>query len=479
MKSLLRDEQARPMRVYRQAMTLLETVIVLIIAVSAIAYGAQIYAEYLNGITNRATAAQMKDVTQAYSKYLQDNYATVLASVPPGGSTTVSIATLKPQYLSASFADKNPYSQSYVLAVRQPLATSNALEAIVYTTGGEVIQNKNGLAISQEIGSGGGFTLSQGDGVTVQSTYNGFNLSLAQYSGSGKGKLISALFINQLGAEVSDYYLSRNPVPGRPDLNRMNTDLDMGTHAISNSSGVTAATGNIVASSGSVQGNTVVATTNVTSGGLVIAGSGVQSNGPVSVLGTISSNSAIQGGSIVSLGNMTAAGNVVASGSVDGTTVHSASTISADSTVTAAQNIVSTSGNIQAPAGTVEGQKVKSDTTVALALGQAIKGAGCTMGTIGLDVAGKLYSCVGGAWITSAGFNNPVYGPLRSYGYANYPRAITDHLGGPFAFCSLSYVQADQNSSVCQIYQSGNDWYQYTAAAMNASVGCQAVCIPQ
>jgi hypothetical protein len=473
------SEFKRPFAGLRAAMTLFETVVVLSITVSAIVYGAQIYSNYLSGLINQAAATQLVNLTTGYAKYLQDNYASVLSSVPSGGYTTIPLATLQPQYISSAFVNKNPYEQSYVLAVRQPVAGNNALEAIIYTTGGEVIANQNALSISQQVGSGGGYTLAKGDGITVQSTYAGYNLSLASYGGSGLGKLVSALFINQLGSQVSDYYLSRNLVSGRPELNQMNTNLDMHSNAISGASGITAATGNIVATTGIVQGTQVTSSNNVTAGALLIGGTGIQSNGPVTSVGSIQSQSSVQGASLVSLGVVTSAGNVTAGGSVEAASVISDSTIAAGSNVIAAQNITSTSGNIQAATGTVEGNMIKSDTTVTLALGQAVKGGGCTMGTIGLDVVGKLYSCVGSIWLASAGYNAVVYGPLRSFSYSGSPQSHTDSLGGPYSICVLSYVQADQNSSVCQVYQSGSTWYQYAASAANAAVGCQSICIPQ
>ncbi len=111
--------------------------------------------------------------------------------------------------------------------MRQPNRANNALEAIVYSTGGEVISNKNALSIALEVGSSGGYTLSAGDGITVQSTFGGYTLSLAQYGASGFGKLVSALFVTEIGAKQSDSYLSRTAVTGRPDLNQMRTNIDM------------------------------------------------------------------------------------------------------------------------------------------------------------------------------------------------------------------------------------------------------------
>ena len=463
----------------RQALSLFEAIVYLIIAIALFAYGAQIWSDYITSQVNTIASSQMVTVTNAFTKYLQDNYATVLSSVPSGGSTTIPISTLQPNYLSSAFLTKNPYQQTYVLAVRQPVAGNNSLDAIVYTTGGEVIKNSSALAIAQQLGAGGGYTLSGGDGLTVQSNFTGYTLSLASYGGSGQGKIVSAVFVNQLGSQISDYYLSRKLVSGRPELNQMDTNIDMNGNAISGASGIAASTGDIVATAGSVQGLQVTSTNNVTAGGLLIGGTGVQSNGPMTSVGSIQSQSSVQGTSLVSLGNATATGNISAGGSVEGSTVISDSSITAGSSITAAEGVVATAGNIQASSGTVEGQSVKSDTTVTLALGQAVKGGGCTMGTIGLDASGKLYSCVSNVWLASSGFNSVVYGPLRSFGYSGSAQSATDNLGGPYSLCVLSYVQADQNSSVCQLIQNGTTWSQYTAAAAGSGVGCQSICIPQ
>jgi len=253
----------------------------------------------------------------------------------------------------------------------------------------------------------------------------------------------------------------------------------MNSNAILNASGVTASTGDIVASSGSVQANTMAAASTISAGGLITAGSGIQSNGAISSVGNISSDGNISGATVSATGAITAGTNVVAGSTVSGNAVSSTTAVTAGTTMTAGGNIVSNNGDIQSVTGKVEGNSLVTDTTVSLALGAAVKGSGCTSGTIGLDTTGKLYACVGGLWVSSSGYNAVTYGPLRTLSYSTSAQSQTDTIGSSYSLCAISYVLADQNSASCQVYQANGTWYMYTATAAGAAAGCQAVCLPQ
>jgi len=246
----------------RAAMTLIETTIVLMIAIAAMAAGANFYSDYLQNQANKATADQMNDLSRSFSKYLQDNYSTVLTDAAVTGTTEIALEDLQPEYISNQFVNRNPFGQEYVFAVRKPDPAINSLEAIIYTRGGEEIEPPQALTISQMLGAGGGFTLKGGNPNTVRATFDGFSLDLADYNANpqGTGKLVAALFLNDMGMIASDF-LYRNRVPGRPELNTMNTAINMNGNNLDNAADINA-TG--VMTSGSVETGMINASGSIT-----------------------------------------------------------------------------------------------------------------------------------------------------------------------------------------------------------------------
>lgn len=480
----------------RAAMTLLETTIVMIIAVASLAAGAGYYADYLNNMANAVAAKQLKDVSMAFSKYLQDNYATVLSTVPAvnGGSAKVAVGLLMPDYLSSKFALTNPYGQSYILAVRLPDATKTNMEAIVYTTGGQQIDAKNALSIAQYVGAGGGFTLKGGDPNTVQSTFNGYTLSLTDYNanlGTG-GYLVSVLFMNETGKIVQDY-LYRNTIPGRPELNRMTTALDMGANNLTNAGNITSPTGSIAAPGGEVAGSRLTSTTtiaagsNITAAGIIegaalVSDTTITATGNITTGGTVSAatlwtSGNVQASSVTATGTITSGGNMTAGGVVQGSLVNSTGEITSTGGVTANANIKSKS--------LVEGNQLKSDSTLIMAVGQAVVGSGCVTGTIALDATGLMLSCVNGLWkspgVSTAVFGNNLNWPNNTT-VVNETHDLNAEAGyatNAFFYCSLAVQGNDSAFGTCQVWASSGRWYLHAQKVSGAGLMCQAVCLTQ
>jgi len=100
---------------------------------------------------------------------------------------------------------------------------------VVYTEGGEAIEPGRALSISQQIGASGGFTHDN----NVRAAFDGYNLALGNFGAASppNGKLVSAIFMNEFSSIDQDY-LYRRKIPGRPELNQMTTELNMGGHNI-------------------------------------------------------------------------------------------------------------------------------------------------------------------------------------------------------------------------------------------------------
>ncbi|MCX5565692.1 shufflon system plasmid conjugative transfer pilus tip adhesin PilV [Alcaligenes phenolicus] len=220
----------------RVGMTLIETTIVMIVATAALAAGASMYSDYLNGLTNKSAAHQMKEVTDAFSRYMDDNHMSLRALVPGVGSrTTVAFGDLQSGgYLPAAFENRTPFNHEYVLTVRRATA-SGALQGLVhtsYTNSSFAIEPKHAMEISRMVGVSGGYTADI-DPQDVISTYGNYNLDLATFGvNPGPGVLVSAIAVDH-ATKPGEKYLHRN-VTGDPAHNRMNTHIDMDNNNLNN-----------------------------------------------------------------------------------------------------------------------------------------------------------------------------------------------------------------------------------------------------
>jgi len=219
----------------------------MMVGVSALTGGSMMYASHLKNQTNMVAAQQMKDVSRVFERYVTDNYAQLLSDAAVTGWARVPMDALQPQYLNNAFLNKNAFGQEYVLAVRQPAPDVADLEAVVFTDGGEEIPPDRALSIAQAVGASGGFTLKGGSPTQVRATFDGYNLDLSNFGDAAPttaGKLVSAIFVNEIGSLSMDY-LYRKEIHGRPELNRMYTNLDMNENDIEAIKHVSAQTANI------------------------------------------------------------------------------------------------------------------------------------------------------------------------------------------------------------------------------------------
>lgn len=201
-------------------------------------------------------------MSEAFSKYLKDNYAVVLASAGPTTPVQVTVAMLQnTNYLPAGFSSTNNFGQTLIGLARKP--NPNQLEAIVITTGGQAIPELGIRAIAEHLGGPGGFISKLKTGV-IEGVRGGWQVALSNYGvNPGAGHTATALFL--MGGELANDYLYRNAVPGHPEYNRMNTHLDVGGNNINNAGAITAS-GNITTTS-DVSARNVTATGETITGG--------------------------------------------------------------------------------------------------------------------------------------------------------------------------------------------------------------------
>ncbi len=209
-------------------------------------------------------ASQMRVMIKAVDDYLSDNYQDIMNGTAPANDckgtapdfsqfptkddavTTVDIQQLC-DYLPYGFLDVDgnvhgSYSfGSYQLAVKKHAASSDSGSATL--TGFIIADPKldtgippvRASRIASMIGSNGGYTQGNvGNGVQgiwrIEDIENELGLK-TKADGS-----IMAASIQPVtdGSGINENVLYRKPIPGKDDLNKMETSLDMGSHSIEN-----------------------------------------------------------------------------------------------------------------------------------------------------------------------------------------------------------------------------------------------------
>ncbi|MBJ8931630.1 shufflon system plasmid conjugative transfer pilus tip adhesin PilV [Citrobacter freundii] len=319
----------------------------------------------------RASAEYSKVVSQATQQYITDNYDAVLANATATKPAVITISMLKASnHLPSSISDKNPYGQTYTAYAIKPQAGN--LQSMLVSSGGNTISEGQLLQISKMVGSQGGY-ISQKTPSIVNGTFGGWSMPLSSYQlSSNPGHLATALFF--VSGQVSNDYLYRSSVTGHPELNRMNTALDMASNDVNNAGKVNAGTVNTT-------GETY------TGGWFRTTGDGgvyFQKYGGGIRMTDTNTISTYGGKSIASENDVTAGRNVTATGTVQGGYVKSTGNIDASGTATAGQ--VVSKGRVTA------GEFLQLNQV-------AVAGAACSPnGLVGRDSVGGILSCQSGVW---------------------------------------------------------------------------------
>ena len=188
-------------------------------------------------------ADQLRQVNDASDAYIKRHFDTLLSSTTPSSGPQITIDQLvNDGLLPEGFRNSNIWGQSYEIYVRKP--HENTLNSITITRGGR--EHKEGASFATltvpgaalRLGGAGGFVPTgalpgQQDG-TLHGAAGGFILDLAALgiTSPGPGHLgaYSAFDEYDLGTD----YLYRGEVPGHPEYNQMQTELDMTGHGIEN-----------------------------------------------------------------------------------------------------------------------------------------------------------------------------------------------------------------------------------------------------
>lgn len=245
---------------------ILSTGVSLIILVIVAIWGTTKWNDYLQQREWQVVAAQTSRFTVAVKSYAARYYDTLLNSSTTTVPVVITPAMLKSTgFLEAGFSDTNSSGHTYRAAVIRNATNTSQLQALVFTQGGVGLPFLALRQIAIDITNGlGGYIW---DGTNATGAMNSWSVPLSSFGVSTtNGHIVALLTTDELGAARNENdRLYRFSVTGKPDLNKMHTDIDMGSNNLNNANAVNAQTGNF---SGDVNASgAVTAGGNVTSTG--------------------------------------------------------------------------------------------------------------------------------------------------------------------------------------------------------------------
>lgn len=198
-----------------------------------------LYSLWSHGVTEvkkRAVASHFVAVSEASINYANLYKNDLLANSTVTTGRQITIAMLQDEgFLPEAFNDENPWGQGYVIHSREP--RPNELQLIILTKDGQAHEARrpefsNIIVPSTASLASAGF-IPVNDATRLQGAYNAWSIELTDYNiaTTGAGHLGSFISPSQ---NASNDFLHRIPMPSNPELNEMQTTLDMTDHAIEN-----------------------------------------------------------------------------------------------------------------------------------------------------------------------------------------------------------------------------------------------------
>lgn len=224
---------------------LIATLIASFIFVMGLHTGSQILTKSRDAESGRTAAEQMKTLKTAVNQLVLDNYNTLVATTPVGAPGVVlsNNCLISPSscfpggssqgYVPPGYKFVNAYDQTWEISIAQPVA--GTLEALIASTGGNLIPHQTLPYVASQSGADGGFVPYATAGVynayagQALGTNGTWSVPLSQFfTGSQvpKGGHLADLLYYKQGAQSSNY-LYTTQVPGQPQLNQMLTGLTL------------------------------------------------------------------------------------------------------------------------------------------------------------------------------------------------------------------------------------------------------------
>lgn len=196
-----------------------------------------------------AQAAQhMQQVADAADRFVKENFTDILAASTSAAGPQYTVANLIAEsFLPDGFQETNIWGQDYVIYVRSPRA--NTLNTYILTYNGREYE-AGGSDSWATVTVPGAAMLIKGAGGFIPAPVNGASDDFLVGAAGGYRINLATVGIPEPGAGHLGYYstfdesnigadfLYRNEVPGHPEYNQMNADLDITNHIIDRAGGV-------------------------------------------------------------------------------------------------------------------------------------------------------------------------------------------------------------------------------------------------
>jgi type II secretory pathway pseudopilin PulG len=221
-------------------LTLLEVILSLTIISSATVGLNMIADRFSDDTKNTVTASQMRTFGEAAKAYIKDNYAAVQAVATATTPALIDVPTLiAAGNLPTGFLATNAFRQSMCALVLEPSA--NRLQAMVVAEDGIVIDDLSMGNIASVIGGSGGAVYAS-DTAVIRGAIGGWSIPTSTFDNlvnnvskkcdgtAGNVRLVAghpAMALWFENGDTSSAFLARDAVPGRPELNAMNTPIHM------------------------------------------------------------------------------------------------------------------------------------------------------------------------------------------------------------------------------------------------------------
>jgi type II secretory pathway pseudopilin PulG len=182
----------------------------------------------------RAVAEHFVVIVSATEKYLRQNHDTLLADSTDTTGPVIPLATLRTaQCLSDRVTDLNAWGQSYLVTTRK--TAEGDLAGVVITTGGRSASADDPtfgqVTVPETAALARAGFIPVDPGNVLQGYYGNWNIALADMGLTGTPGHLGILTTLD-SQDLKQDYLYRFAVPGHPELNAMQTELDMTDHAI-------------------------------------------------------------------------------------------------------------------------------------------------------------------------------------------------------------------------------------------------------
>ena len=244
--------------------TLLSALLAIVLVAGVVPIADQAVRHGAHVVRAHEVASQGYAITQATDQYVKANYSALLAATAAGPTTIPVSALTTTGYLPRTTNAIDAYGQTWQISFFQP--AKNDLDVLINASGGRPINAVILPMLAAEMGSRGGFQPDSGGGPYSSDagdaigSFGGWKLPVSDFGlTAAPGTPADLLYYNS--GTLSSTYLYRVAVPGNPQVNTMQTNLNAG--------------GNNVTNTGTVQ-----FTTNGTSG-TIVQGASCSSTGAI------------------------------------------------------------------------------------------------------------------------------------------------------------------------------------------------------